>query len=158
MIEAKAKANGVPLALAHAVVHVESRYNPKVTGKGGTHGLMQIKYATAKGLGFQGTVRELYDPETNLEWGMRYLGGAHKLAKGDICGTVMRYQGGHRAMRMSDVATRYCGKVHALLARRAPAKTTEIARAPSANSAQSSAQVYLPAPPAFRSQTALSFQ
>ena len=159
MIEAKAKANGVPLALAHAVVHVESRYNPKVTGKGGTHGLMQIKHATARGMGFQGTVRELYDPETNLEWGMRYLGGAHKLAKGDVCGTVMRYQGGLRAQRMSDVAVKYCGKVRALLARRAtPAQATEVARARPANSGPVVAQVSLPAPPPLTSQAALSFQ
>jgi soluble lytic murein transglycosylase-like protein len=153
LIETKAKAHQVPLALAHAVVHVESRYNPNVTGRGGTHGLMQIKYNTAKGMGYDGTVRELYDPATNLEWGMRYLSGAHKLAKGDICGTVMRYQGGHRNQEMTDVATRYCGKVKALLARRNDAAAPTIAR----NNAQP-IPIVAQASSATGSQAALSFQ
>lgn len=117
LIAAKAQEHGVPIGLADAVVRVESNYQPRVSGKGGALGLMQIKYSTAKAIGFTGTAQDLFDPATNLEWGMRYLAGAHKLANGDTCGTVMRYQGGHRTTQMSKDATVYCGKVKSILAR-----------------------------------------
>lgn len=106
-----AKAAGVPVALALAVVRVESNYNPKVRGSAGEVGLMQIKPRTARGMGFTGSTKALYDPDTNLRWGMKYLAGAYKLAGGDTCGTIMRYQGGHYARRMSRVAVGYCSKV-----------------------------------------------
>ena len=115
LIAAKAHKYRVPIALAHAVVTVESNYNPKVVGGGATLGLMQIKYPTAKLMGFRGTAEALFDPATNLEWGMRYLAGARKLAKGDICGTILRYQAGHRAVAMTPHAAAYCAKVRALI-------------------------------------------
>jgi hypothetical protein len=42
---------------------------------------------------------------------MKYLGTAYKLSGGDVCGTIMRYQGGHYARRMSRAAVVYCSKV-----------------------------------------------
>ncbi|WP_244293972.1 lytic transglycosylase domain-containing protein [Pannonibacter carbonis] len=116
LIDAAARKHGVPLALAHAVVRVESNYNPGARGSAGEVGLMQIKPATARGLGFRGSVKALYDPATNLEWGMRYLAAAHKLASGDTCGTILRYNAGHFAKRMNPVSKRYCGKVKVILA------------------------------------------
>lgn len=106
-----ARAAGVPVALALAVVRVESNYNPRARGSAGEVGLMQIKPRTARGLGFTGSTAALYDPDTNLRWGMKYLAGAYKLAGGDTCGTIMRYQGGHYARSMSRVAVGYCSKV-----------------------------------------------
>jgi len=106
-----ARAAGVPVALALAVVRVESNYNPRARGRAGEVGLMQIKPRTARGMGFSGSTSALYDPDTNLKWGMKYLAGAYKLAGGDTCGTIMRYQGGHYAKRMSRVAVGYCAKV-----------------------------------------------
>ncbi len=116
LVENIAVAHGVPLELAHAVVRVESNYNPTLTGRGGTLGLMQIKYATARGLGYSGTAKALMDPAVNLEWGMRYLAGARKLAKGNVCGTILRYQAGHRAVRMTHAAAQYCGRVRHIMA------------------------------------------
>lgn len=122
LIAAKAHKHGVPLPLAHAFVTVESNYNPTLIGKGATLGLMQIKHPTAQGMGFAGTPEELMDPATNLEWGMRYLAGARKLARGDVCGTVLRYQAGHRAIEMTPAASVYCAKVQTLLAARTSPK------------------------------------
>ncbi|MCY1705563.1 transglycosylase SLT domain-containing protein [Pannonibacter sp. SL95] len=116
LIEDAAAKHGVPLALAHAVIRVESNYNPGARGSAGEVGLMQIKPATARGLGYRGSVRALYDPATNLEWGMRYLAAAHKLASGDTCGTILRYNAGHFAKRMNPTSKRYCGKVKVILA------------------------------------------
>jgi soluble lytic murein transglycosylase-like protein len=116
LIENKAITHGVPLDLAHAVVRVESNYSAGPTGRGGTLGLMQIKYNTARGLGFTGSAQDLLDPATNLEWGMRYLAQAYKLGRGDLCRTVLKYQSGHRAVQMNKVAAAYCGKVKVLMA------------------------------------------
>ncbi|CUX10879.1 lytic transglycosylase domain-containing protein [Agrobacterium fabrum] len=111
-----AKRYGVPTNLAHAVVSVESKFNPKARGSAGEVGLMQIKPATARMMGFRGTTKALYDPETNIRWGMQYLATAHQLGGGEVCSTILRYNAGHGATRMNPVSKRYCGKVQALLA------------------------------------------
>ena len=116
LISRYAAEEGVPVALAHAVIQKESGYNARATGRG-TIGLMQIKPATAAGIGFRGSAAELYDPETNIRWGMKYLGGAYKLGGGDICGTTLRYQGGHRATRHSAMTRNYCAGIKAIMAR-----------------------------------------
>ncbi|WP_420800600.1 lytic transglycosylase domain-containing protein [Polycladidibacter stylochi] len=117
MIEKKAKKHGVPTDLAKAVVEVESNFNAKARGRAGEVGLMQIKPATARGVGFRGSVKKLFHPETNIEYGMRYLAGAHKKARGDVCGTILRYNAGHAARRMNKTSARYCKKVKTILAR-----------------------------------------
>ena len=116
MVAKHARANGVPTKLAQAIVTIESRYNPKARGKAGEVGLMQIKPATARGIGYKGTTRALYDPETNLRWGMKYLGKAHQLGGGTVCGTVLKYNAGHYAKRMNKTSAKYCSKVKRLLA------------------------------------------
>ena len=78
---------------------------------------MQIKPATARGIGYKGSTRALYDPETNLHWGMKYLGKAHKLGGGTICGTILKYNAGHYAKRMNKTSAKYCSKVKRLLAK-----------------------------------------
>jgi len=103
--------NGVPLKLAHAVVRVESNYRATARGQAGEIGLMQIKPATARGLGYTGSAKGLYDPETNIKYGMMYLGKAHSLANGSTCGTILRYNAGHGATKMNPVSSRYCKKV-----------------------------------------------
>ena len=95
MIASHAQANGVPVALVHRVVVRESRYRPHVIGKGGAMGLMQIKLATARGLGYTGTARGLLDPETNLTYAVRYLSGAYLVAGGSYDRAVMHYARGY---------------------------------------------------------------
>lgn len=116
IVDREARANGIPVALARAVVRIESNWNAGITGSAGEVGLMQIKHPTAKGMGYEGSRAALYDPATNVKWGMRYLAGAYRLAGGDTCGTVMRYQGGHGAKRMSSVARTYCSKARTIMA------------------------------------------
>lgn len=115
MIRASAQKHGVPVELAHAVVQVESNYDPKARGGAGEVGLMQIKPATARGVGYKGSTKGLYDPKTNLEYGMKYLAGAHERAGGDLCGTILRYNAGHYAKRMNPVSRNYCSKVKRIL-------------------------------------------
>lgn len=110
-----ARAAGVPVALALAVVQVESNFNPRARGRAGEVGLMQIKPATARAIGYKGSVKALYNPHTNLTWGMKYLAEAHRRGGGTICGTVWKYNAGHYAKRMTKTSSRYCGKVKAIL-------------------------------------------
>ncbi|KKX29272.1 transglycosylase SLT domain-containing protein [Rhizobium sp. LC145] len=116
LISKYAKTYGVPVGLAHAVVRIESNFNPKARGSAGEIGLMQIKPATARMMGYGGSATGLYDPETNIKFGMKYLAAAHELGGGKICGTILKYNAGHGAKRMNPVSKRYCGKVQAFLA------------------------------------------
>ncbi|MFD2236958.1 lytic transglycosylase domain-containing protein [Aureimonas populi] len=126
MIEEAAAEAGVPRELAFAVVHVESRYNPKARGAG-VYGLSQIKPATARSLGFSGSTEDLFDPRTNLRYGMRYLKGAWEKGGKDICQASMKYKGGHRATAMTRSAQTYCSNVKrhmaAITGRPAPSET-----------------------------------
>lgn len=106
---------GVSVALADAVVRVESNYNSKARGSAGEVGLMQIKPATARMMGYSGTTKGLYDPETNIRYGMKYLAAAQDLGDGTTCGTILKYNAGHGAERMNPVSKRYCGKVQSYL-------------------------------------------
>lgn len=107
---------GVPASLAHAVIQVESNYRPGMTGSAGEVGLMQIKPATARMLGYGGSVKGLYDPETNIKYGMKYLAMAQDLGDGTTCGTILKYNAGHAARRMNPVSAAYCQKVKVQLA------------------------------------------
>jgi hypothetical protein len=107
---------GVPVSLAHAVIRVESNYRANARGSAGEIGLMQIKPATARGLGYSGSLKGLYNPETNIKYGMKYLGMAHKLGGGSTCGTILKYNAGHGAKRMNPVSAAYCSKVKRHLA------------------------------------------
>ena len=117
LVAAHAKANGVPLDLAHAVIFSESTYNARARGAAGEIGLMQLRPATARMMGYSGSASGLYDPSTNIKYGMKYLGGAHKLAGGSTCGTILRYNAGHGARSMNPVSRAYCNKVSKLLAK-----------------------------------------
>ncbi|MBA1156327.1 lytic transglycosylase domain-containing protein [Microvirga mediterraneensis] len=110
-----ASENGLPYGLADAVVRLESRYN--AGARNGAHmGLTQINVRTAQSLGYQGPAAGLLDAETNLRYGLKYLAKAYKLAGGDTCGTILRYQFGHRATTMTSASRAYCAKVKVLTA------------------------------------------
>lgn len=107
MIAHHAAANGLPVELVHRVVTRESGYNPGA--RNGTNlGLMQIKYATARGVGYTGSASGLMDPETNLTYAVRYLAGAYRAAGGNASRAVALYASGYhqrgtpRAMRVAD--------------------------------------------------------
>ena len=95
MVAMHARANGVPEALVHRVIMRESRYQPQLIGRGGTIGLMQIKLATARGLGYTGDAAGLRDPDTNLTYAVKYLAGAYHAANGDHDRAVRYFAGGY---------------------------------------------------------------
>ena len=95
MVATHAQANGVPEALVHRVIVRESKYHPNLIGRGGTIGLMQIKLATARGVGYTGTAEGLRDPNTNLTYAVKYLAGAYRAANGNHNRAVSYYAGGY---------------------------------------------------------------
>jgi soluble lytic murein transglycosylase-like protein len=70
-----ASEHGVPFALADAIVRIESRYNAGARN-GPNVGLTQINARTAQSLGYQGPASGLLEAETNLRYGLKYLGQA----------------------------------------------------------------------------------
>ena len=95
LVTKHAKANAVPESLVHRVIVRESRYQPHLIGRGGTIGMMQIKLATARGLGYTGSAQGLRDPNTNLTYAVKYLAGAYRAANGDYNRAVAYYAGGY---------------------------------------------------------------
>ena len=95
MVASHARANGVPEALVHRVIVRESRYQPALVGRGGAIGLMQIKLATARALGYTGDAAGLRDPDTNLTYAVKYLAGAYRAANGDHNRAIHYYAAGY---------------------------------------------------------------
>ena len=56
---------------------------------------MQIKLATARGLGYTGDAAGLRDPNTNLTYGVKYLAGAYRAANGDHSRAMHYYASGY---------------------------------------------------------------
>jgi soluble lytic murein transglycosylase-like protein len=95
LVAQHAAANGVPASLVHRVIVRESRYNPRAIGRGGAMGMMQIKHATARGVGYTGSAAGLLDANTNLTYAVRYLAGAYRAANGNADRAVAYYAAGY---------------------------------------------------------------
>ena len=114
LIAKEAERQGLPTAVADAVVMVESSYNPSVIGTVGELGLMQVRPATAAMLGFNGPREALADPQVNIRYGIEYLAKAWRLTGGDLCRALMKYRAGHGEERMTPRSIEYCrrARVH----------------------------------------------
>jgi soluble lytic murein transglycosylase-like protein len=84
----------VPADLVRRVVNRESTFNPRAYNRG-HWGLMQIKHATARGMGYDGPASGLFDAETNLKYAVKYLRGAWLVAEGDARRADRLYQTGY---------------------------------------------------------------
>jgi soluble lytic murein transglycosylase-like protein len=93
LVSQAARAAGVPVAIAHAIVRIESGYRPHAVSPAGAIGLGQIKCQTARGLGFSGACARLFQPRVNLAFSMAYLRQA--IAKGGAtCAGLGLYERG----------------------------------------------------------------
>jgi len=93
-ISQHAKAFDVPESLVHRVIRAESNYAPNASS-GGNYGLMQIRHATAQGMGYRGAPIGLLDAETNLTYGVPYLANAYRVAGRDHDRTIALYKSGY---------------------------------------------------------------
>lgn len=94
LIEKYSRLYDIPVDLVHRVVHRESRYNPAAYSKG-NYGLMQIRYNTAKAMGYDGPADGLFDAETNIKYAVKYLKGAWLVADNDHDQAVRLYARGY---------------------------------------------------------------
>src|SRR3954463_15601305 len=95
LVAVHAAANNIPESLVHRVIVRESKYQKDLVGRCGCIGLMQIKLGTARGLGYTGDTQGLHDPNTNLTYGVRYLAGAYRAARGDHDRAVLYFARGY---------------------------------------------------------------
>jgi soluble lytic murein transglycosylase-like protein len=79
LVEKAAKAHQVDPLLVHSVIQVESNYNVRAVSNKGAQGLMQLTPSTAKMLG----VSDSFDPQQNIEAGVKYLKYLKDLYKDD---------------------------------------------------------------------------
>jgi len=81
---------GVSASLIKAVIHAESGYNPNAVSKKGASGLMQLMPSTAKSL----KVSNSFDPEDNVEGGVKYLRFLLDTFHGDVSLALAAYNAG----------------------------------------------------------------
>ncbi len=106
--KAAARKFGVPLSTALAVCRLESGFRCSAIGRAGEMGLLQIKLATARGLGYRGSRRGLLGCSTGAYWGMKHLSLAIRK------GGVWKHNQGLGAKRPSRAARIYARKVASL--------------------------------------------
>ena len=94
LIARYAQANGVPVTLVDRVIMRESRFNPRLHHGRSFWGLMQLRPATARSLGYRGRPEGLLDPETNLTYGVLYLANAWRISRGNPALAIRLYSGG----------------------------------------------------------------
>ena len=93
-IQEASRAHGVETALLHAVVSVESRYNPRAVSNKGAIGLMQLMPQTARRYG----VQDAFDPRQNLHGGARYLRDLLRMFDNDVSLALAAYNAGEQAV------------------------------------------------------------
>ncbi len=94
IIESVAKNLRLHPGLLHAMVRVESAYDPNAVSKKGAQGLMQLMPATARRYG----VLDSHDPKQNLEAGARYLNDLLVMFEFDIRLALAAYNAGENAV------------------------------------------------------------
>jgi hypothetical protein len=90
LIYEKAKKYDVDPALVAAVIEQESRFRPRAKSPVGARGLMQLMPRTGRWMG----ARNLYDPEQNVDAGVKYIAYLDKRFNGDLKKIVAAYNGG----------------------------------------------------------------
>ena len=90
LIHEKAVKYDVDPALVAAVIEQESRFKPRARSHVGAAGLMQLMPRTGRWMG----ARNLYDPEQNVDAGVKYIKYLDKRFKGDLKHILAAYNGG----------------------------------------------------------------
>lgn len=94
VVEQTAQTYGLESSLLHAVISVESGYNPAAVSPKGARGLMQLMPGTALRYG----VADAMDPVQNVQGGARYLRDLLKIFNSDLKLVLAAYNAGENAV------------------------------------------------------------
>jgi soluble lytic murein transglycosylase-like protein len=94
LVAQAARRHGLDPALVLAVVSVESGFRPAAVSPKGAQGLMQLMPRTAASLG----VEDAFDPEQNVDAGVRHLETLVRLYGGDLTRALAAYNAGQGAV------------------------------------------------------------
>jgi soluble lytic murein transglycosylase-like protein len=94
LIREVARQEQVDPALLHAVVTVESGYNPRAVSPKGAIGLMQLMPDTAR----RYSVSDIWDPLQNLRAGARYLRDLLEMFNDNVSLALAAYNAGEKAV------------------------------------------------------------
>lgn len=90
IINAKCSKYGVDPSLVKSIIKAESNFNPRAVSNKGARGLMQLMPSTGADMG----VRDFYDPEQNIDGGVRYFRFLLDNFSGDVELSVAAYNCG----------------------------------------------------------------
>ena len=93
-IRGAAKRYGVDSLLLASIIEAESSFRPDAVSTKGALGLMQLMPRTAASLG----VSDAFDPEQNLDAGVRHLESLVRLYGGDLTRALAAYNAGQGAV------------------------------------------------------------
>ncbi|MFO1310619.1 MAG: lytic transglycosylase domain-containing protein [Burkholderiales bacterium] len=107
LITRHAKANELPVPLVKAMIAAESGYEPAAVSTKGALGLMQVMPDTAMRYGIADDGKrtladKLFDPETNVRVGTRYLKDLLRLFGNDLELALAAYNAGEAAVQRYD--------------------------------------------------------
>jgi soluble lytic murein transglycosylase-like protein len=97
LVEQTASRLQVDPQLVHAIIKVESEYDPKAVSSKGAMGLMQLIPETARQFG----VENPFNPKENIEGGVSYLKHLLDRFAGDLPLSLAAYNAGERAVQRS---------------------------------------------------------
>lgn len=98
LIHEKAVKYDVDPALVAAVIEQESRFRKDARSHVGARGLMQLMPRTGRWMG----ARNLYDPEQNIDAGVRYIKYLQKRFDGNVKKTIAAYNAGEGNVKRYD--------------------------------------------------------
>jgi len=95
LVEQTANRHQIDPQLVHAIIKVESEYDPKAVSAKGAMGLMQLIPETAQRFG----VENPFNPQENIEGGVSYLKHLLGLFGGDLSLSLAAYNAGEGAVQ-----------------------------------------------------------
>ena len=95
IVDTVAKRYYLPPELIHSIIRAESNYDPFAISPKGAMGLMQLMPETARIY----KVKNVFDPQDNIEGGVKYLNDLIKLFNSDTDLVLAAYNAGQEAVK-----------------------------------------------------------